>query len=38
LRPGEAIRGKWRTPDGKVEEKFVIMFRDLKVVAPAYIN
>jgi hypothetical protein len=34
MRLGGAIREKWRIPDGKVEERSVVMFRALKVVAP----
>jgi hypothetical protein len=34
MRPGRAIRGKWRIPDGKVSERYVVMFGALKVVAP----
>jgi hypothetical protein len=35
MRPGGAIRGKWRIPDGKISERKVFMFKALKVVAPA---
>jgi hypothetical protein len=35
MRPGGAIRGKWRIPDGKVGESHVVTFGALKVVAPA---
>jgi hypothetical protein len=35
LRPGGAIRGKWRIPDGKVDVWSVLMSRALKVVSPA---
>jgi hypothetical protein len=38
MRPGRAIRGKWRIPDGKVRDRSVVMFGDPKVVAPTYIN
>jgi hypothetical protein len=38
LRAGRATRGKWRTPDGKVRERSVVMFRVLKVVAPACVD
>jgi hypothetical protein len=38
LRPGEEIRGKWRMPDGKVGERSIVMFGDLKVIAPACVN
>jgi hypothetical protein len=34
MRSGRAIRGKWRIPDGKVEERFVVMFGVLNMVAP----
>jgi hypothetical protein len=30
---GRATRGKWRILDRKVEERYVVMFRALKVVA-----
>jgi hypothetical protein len=35
MRPGKAIKRKWRIPDGKVGERYIVMFRALKVVAPA---
>jgi hypothetical protein len=35
MRSGRAIREKWRIPDGKVGERSIVMFRALKVVAPA---
>jgi hypothetical protein len=38
LRPGGAIRRKWRLPDGRVGEWYVFMFRAPKVVAPAYVD
>jgi hypothetical protein len=38
MRPGGTIRGKWRIPDGKVVERSVVMFKALKVVAPAYVG
>jgi uncharacterized protein YndB with AHSA1/START domain len=38
LRPGGETRGKWRIPDEKVGERYVVMFRALKVVAPACVN
>jgi hypothetical protein len=38
MRPGRAIREKWRIPDGKVEEKFVVMFGAPKVVAPTCVD
>jgi hypothetical protein len=34
MRLGGAIRGKWRIPDGKAGERFVVMFGILMVVAP----
>jgi hypothetical protein len=34
MRPGGAIRRKWRIPDGKVRKRYVVMFGALKVVAP----
>jgi hypothetical protein len=34
MRVGETIRGKWRIPDGKVDERSIFMFRALKVVSP----
>jgi hypothetical protein len=34
MRLGGATWGKWRIPDGKVEERSVAMFRAPKVVAP----
>jgi hypothetical protein len=34
MRPGRAIREKWRMTDGKVGEWSVFMFEALKVVAP----
>jgi hypothetical protein len=34
MRPGGAIRRKWRILDGKVSERYVVMFGALKVVAP----
>jgi hypothetical protein len=34
LSPGGEIRGKWRIPDGKVEERSVVMFEASKVIAP----
>jgi hypothetical protein len=33
MRPGGTLRGKWRIPDGKVEERSIVMFRAPKVVA-----
>jgi hypothetical protein len=38
MRLGGATRGKWRILDGKVRERSVVMFRALKVVAPACVN
>jgi hypothetical protein len=38
MRLGGATRGKWRISDGKIEERSVVMFRALKVVAPAYVD
>jgi hypothetical protein len=38
MRPGGAIREKWRIPDGNVGERSVVMFKALKVVAPACID
>jgi hypothetical protein len=29
---------KWRIPDGKVGERYVVMFGALKVVAPACVS
>jgi hypothetical protein len=34
MRPGGPTRGKWRIPDGKVGERFVIIYEAPKVVAP----
>jgi hypothetical protein len=34
MKPREAIREKWRIPDGKVGERYVVIFRAPKVVAP----
>jgi hypothetical protein len=34
IRPGGTTRGKWRIPDGKVEEKYVVMFGALNVSHP----
>jgi hypothetical protein len=38
IRPGGATRGKWRIPDGKVREKYVVIFRAPKVVAAACVD
>jgi hypothetical protein len=38
LRPGEAIRGKWRILDGKGESMMVRKFGALRMVAPTYVN
>jgi uncharacterized protein YndB with AHSA1/START domain len=38
MRLGGANRGKWRIHDGKVGERFVVMFEALKVVAPACVD
>jgi hypothetical protein len=38
LRPGGTIRRKWKIPDGKVGERFVVAFRALKVVALACVD
>jgi hypothetical protein len=38
LRPGEAIRGKWRILDGKKDEWSGSEMQSSKVVAPAYVN
>jgi hypothetical protein len=38
VRLGGATRGKWRIPDGKVGERFVVMFGAPKVVAPACVD
>jgi hypothetical protein len=34
MRPGGAIWGKWRIPDGKVKERSAVIFGAPKVVAP----
>jgi hypothetical protein len=34
MRSGEPTRRKWRIPDGKVGERYVVMFGAPKVVAP----
>jgi hypothetical protein len=33
-----AIREKWRIPDGKVEERSVVMFEALKVIDPTCVD
>jgi hypothetical protein len=33
MRPGGATRGKWRIPDRKVGERYVVMFGASKVVS-----
>jgi hypothetical protein len=33
-----AIRGKWRLPDGMVEERSIVLFGALKVVDPACVD
>jgi hypothetical protein len=38
MRLGGATRGKWRISDGKVRERFVVMFRTPKVVAPTNVD
>jgi hypothetical protein len=38
VRPGGATSEKWRVPDEKVGERYVVMFRALKVVAPACVD
>jgi hypothetical protein len=38
MRPGRATRRKWRIPDGKVGERYVVMFEALKVVALACVD
>jgi hypothetical protein len=38
IRPGGATRGKWRIRDGKVGEKYVVIFRAPKVVAAACVD
>jgi hypothetical protein len=38
LRPGGAIRGKWRILDGKGESVMVHKFRALRMVAPTCVN
>jgi hypothetical protein len=38
LRPGGAIRGKWRIPDGKVDVWSIFMFRAPKVLAPVGVD
>jgi hypothetical protein len=34
MRPSGATRRKWRILDGKVRERYVVMFGALKVVSP----
>jgi hypothetical protein len=38
MKSGGAIKGKWRIPDEKVEERSIIMFEAPKVVALACVN
>jgi hypothetical protein len=38
MKSGEAIKGKWKIPDEKVDERSVIMFEAPKVVALACVN
>jgi hypothetical protein len=38
VRLGGATRGKWRIPNGKVGERFVVIFGAPKVVAPARVD
>jgi hypothetical protein len=38
MRSDGATRGKWRILDEKIEEMSVIMFRALKVIAPACVD
>jgi hypothetical protein len=38
MRPGEAIWGEWRIPDGKVSVWSVFMFGALKVVSPTCVD
>jgi hypothetical protein len=38
MRPYRATRKKWIISDGKVEERFVIMFKASKVVTPACVD
>jgi hypothetical protein len=33
MKPSETIKEKWRIPDGKVGERYVVIFRALKVVS-----
>jgi hypothetical protein len=38
MRSGRATRRKWRIPDGKVEERSIVMFRAPKVVTPTCVD
>jgi hypothetical protein len=38
MRPGWAAGGKWRIPNGKVGERFVVMFGALMLIAPACVD
>jgi hypothetical protein len=38
MRLGGATREKWRILDGKIGERYVVMFGVLKVVAPTFID
>jgi hypothetical protein len=38
MRTSGAIRGKWRIPDGKVRERFIVMFEAPKVLASTCVD